>query len=46
MLGFLSSLQLVLWGVNVGDLHLRGFALPGDSRGGTFQAAEGRTQDG
>lgn len=35
----LPSSQLVLRGVNVGDLHSRGLALPRDSRGGTLQAA-------
>lgn len=35
----LPSLQLVLWRVDVGDLHFRRLALPRDSRGGTFQAA-------
>lgn len=33
---FLPSLQLVLRGVDVGDLHSGGLALPRDSRGGTF----------
>ena len=32
----LPSSQVVLRGVNVGDLHSRGLALPRDSRGGTF----------
>jgi hypothetical protein len=36
MLCFLFSLQLVLRGVNVGDLYFRGLTLPRDSRGGTF----------
>lgn len=33
---FFFSLQLVFWGVNVGDLHFRGLTLPRDSRGGTL----------
>lgn len=45
-LRLLTMLQMVVWGLVVGNLHARRVALPRSSRGGAFQAAERGTSHG
>lgn len=39
-------LQMVVWGLAVGDLYPRGVPVPRSPRGGTFQAAKRGTSHG
>lgn len=45
-LRMLTMLQMVVWGLAVGDLYPRGVPVPRSPRGGTFQAAKRGTSHG